>query len=237
MEHTEEKREVPELAHIIKDGRTLPIFEAKKEYHFFGWEEATVKPIDEAYGMIDDPKMLYDLLSEIWSKKTCAPRLRDGWTTENKTLGQCSITAFLVQDIFGGTVYGMPREGGTFHCYNEVDGHIFDLTSEQFEGEVLSYTDNPEQHREDHFSKYEKKERYLYLKDELNKKLAKVTLLKLVDAAAKGDIQAAETIALGYYDGRFGERNLTKAKKWGSYAAKHGSKAAQELMEKNSLCN
>ncbi len=100
------------------------------------------------------------------------------------------------------------------------------------EGEVLSYVDNPEQHREDHFSKYEKKERYLYLKDELNKKLAKVTLLKLVDAAAKGDIQAAEIIALGYYDGRFGERNLTKAKKWGSYAAKKGSKAAQELMGK-----
>jgi len=58
--------------------------------------------------------------------------MRDEWTKENITLGQCSITAFLAQDIFGGKVYGVPRPGGTFHCYNEVDRHIFDLTSEQF---------------------------------------------------------------------------------------------------------
>ncbi len=220
------------MAHIIKDGRTLPILESKKEYHFYGWEEATVKPIDEAYSMIDDPKMLYDILSEIWCKKSCAPRMRDNWAKENKTLGQCSITAFLVQDIFGGKVYGIPLEEGSFHCYNVVDGHTFDLTSEQFGDEFLSYSDNPEQLREDHFSKHEKKERYEYLKAELMKKLAKVTLFQLVDAAAKGDIPAAEAIATGYYDGRFGERNLTKAKKWASYAAKHGSTIAEELLKK-----
>ncbi len=220
------------MANFVTDGRNLPIFESKKEYHFYGWQEATVKPTDAAYHMIDDPKMLYDILSEIWCRQTCAPRMRDDWTKDNKTLGQCSITAFLVQDIFGGDVYGIPREGDTFHCYNVVDGHTFDLTSEQFGDEVLSYEDNPLQLREDHFSKFEKKQRYEYLKEELMKKLAKVTLLKLVDAAAKGDIRAAEEIAVGYHDGRFGERNLTKAKKWASYAAKHGSKVAAELMQK-----
>jgi hypothetical protein len=76
---------------------------------------------------------------------------------ENITLGQCSITAFLVQDIFGGRVYGVLRPGGNYHCYNDVDGHIFDLTSEQFGDEVLSYEDNPEQFREVHFQKEEKK--------------------------------------------------------------------------------
>ena len=33
----------------------------------------------------------YDILSEIWCEYTCAPRLRNGWSEQNKTLGQCSI--------------------------------------------------------------------------------------------------------------------------------------------------
>ena len=57
-------------------------------------------------------------------------------------------------------------EGG-FHCINVVEGVIFDLTSEQFGSEVLSYEDNPEQSREVHFSKEEKKQRYEFLKKKL----------------------------------------------------------------------
>ena len=34
-------------------------------------------------------------------------------------------------------MYGIPREGGTFHEYNVVDGCVFDLASEQFGDEVL----------------------------------------------------------------------------------------------------
>ena len=50
---------------------------------------------------------------------------------------------------------------------NDVDGHIFDLTSEQFGDEVLSYEDNPEQMREVHFAKEEKFLRYKYLREQL----------------------------------------------------------------------
>ena len=80
--------------------------------------------------------------------------------------GQCSITAFLVQDLFGGEVYGIPREGGTFHCYNVINGARFDLTSEQFgeEAKTLVYDDKYPQKREIHFAKAEKKERYEVLK-------------------------------------------------------------------------
>ena len=60
---------------------------------------------------------------------------------ENMTLGQCSITAFLAQDIFGGDVYGVLRSGGNYHCYNVIGDCVFDLTSEQFGDEVLSYVD------------------------------------------------------------------------------------------------
>ena len=148
-----------------------------KEYKFYGWQTADCKPVDSAYEKIENPRQLYDILSEIWCAETCAPRMRENWSRENQTLGQCSITAFLVQDIFGGKVYGIPREGGkSFHCYNVVplpNGHecIFDLTSEQCGDEKLRFEDNPEQFREVHWKKEEKHLRYNYLKAELLKKV------------------------------------------------------------------
>ncbi len=85
-----------------------------KKYKFYGWQTADCKPIDSTYEKIENPRHLYDILSKIWCADTCAPRMREKWSRENQTLGQCSITAFLVQDIFGGKVYGIPREGGSF---------------------------------------------------------------------------------------------------------------------------
>ncbi len=141
------------------------------KYKFYGWEQADAVPADNRYQSIANPRQLYDLLTEVWCEYTCAPRLRDGWSPENRTLGQCSITAFLAQDIFGGKVYGILRPGGNYHCYNVVGDCVFDLTSEQFGEEKLDYTDNPEQFRETHFAKTEKLERYQYLKKELEKLL------------------------------------------------------------------
>lgn len=140
------------------------------DYQFYGWEHALAKPMDERYQMLQSPRRLYDVLSGIWCEYTCAPRLRQEWSRENMTLGQCSITAFLVQDIFGGKVYGILRPGGNYHCYNVVDGCCFDLTSEQFgeEAKALVYEGNPEQFREVHFAKEEKRLRYEYLKRELS---------------------------------------------------------------------
>lgn len=138
----------------------------KGNYAFYGWETADVLPSDELYKSIGTPKDLYDLLSSIWCRETCAPRMQDEWSEENKTLGQCSITAFLVQDIYGGEVYGILRPGGNYHCYNVVDGKVFDLTSEQFGDEVhtLVYVGNPVQSRQIHFAKREKRLRYEDLK-------------------------------------------------------------------------
>ena len=141
------------------------------DYKFYGWENADISPADNKYAKIKDPKMLYDMLSEIWCAETCAPRLRDRWTAENKTLGQCSITAFLAQDIFGGKVCGILRAGGNYHCYNVVGGCVFDLTSEQFGDEKLCYENNPEQSREIHFAKEEKRLRYEYLREKLEEML------------------------------------------------------------------
>lgn len=139
------------------------------KYKFWGWENAHVMAVTDYYQGIETPLDLYDALSKIWCADTCAPRMRQSWSPENKTLGQCSITAFLVQDIFGGEVYGILRPGGNYHCYNVVGENKFDLTSEQFKEEILDYEENPRQYREIHFKKEEKYLRYEYLKRELEK--------------------------------------------------------------------
>lgn len=139
------------------------------DYQFYGWEHADAPAVTNQYENINTPRDLYDALSAIWCAGTCAPRMREDWTPENKTLGQCSITAFLAQDIFGGKVYGILRPGGNYHCYNVIGECVFDLTSEQFGEEVLVYEDNPEQFREVHFAKEEKRLRYEYLREALKK--------------------------------------------------------------------
>lgn len=129
------------------------------EYNFYGWESSDVQ---DRNGLC--PVDYYDILSGIWCAETCAPRLRKNWSAQNKTMGQCSVTAFLIQDFFGGDVYGILRPGGNYHCFNVVEDCIFDLTSEQFGDEILDYSICTKQSREIHFASEEKKKRYEYLK-------------------------------------------------------------------------
>lgn len=133
-----------------------------KQYKFYGWETADIKDADGR-----TPRDYYDILLSVWCAGTCAPRMRDGWSRDNITLGQCSITAFLMQDFFGGKVYGILRPDGNYHCFNVVDDCVFDLTSEQFGDERLDYGSCTEQFREAHFAKEEKRLRYEYLKSKV----------------------------------------------------------------------
>ena len=108
---------------------------------------------------------LYSRLHNCWCAETCAARMRDSWSSGNATLGQCSITSFLVQDLMGGEVLGLPLEGGGTHCFNRVDGVEFDLTSEQFGGKTLDYSNCTVQTRERHFAEDpDKLRRYEVLK-------------------------------------------------------------------------
>ena len=131
-------------------------------YRFYGWETATVR---DSRGLT--PCDYYDLLSRLWCAETCAPGLRKDWSAQNNTLGQCSITAFLIQDLMGGQVWGVPLPGGGVHCFNEVDGCLFDLTSEQFGGAALDYAARTLQDRETHFADGDKFARYQLLKSRL----------------------------------------------------------------------
>ena len=135
-----------------------------RTYRFYGWETADLK---DARGLT--PRDYYDLLSRVWCRETCASRMRNEWSEDNKTWGQCTITAFLLQDIYGGRVYGVPLPDGNYHCFNVVGDRVFDLTSEQFKA-PLDYRNCPEQFRKDHLGKEEKRLRY----EELKRRLAAI---------------------------------------------------------------
>ncbi|MCR5760435.1 MAG: low molecular weight phosphotyrosine protein phosphatase [Sphaerochaetaceae bacterium] len=121
-----------------------------------------------ADGVRTDKKilLLYGKLFSLWCKETCAPRMQERWCISNRTLGQCSITSFLVQDVLGGDVYGSRLPSGDMHCFNKIDGKLYDLTSDQIDQspDVCDYVNISLQSREEHFSKEEKYQRYLYLK-------------------------------------------------------------------------
>ena len=140
------------------------------EYKFYGSDTKSVRPINPKYKKTKDQRHLYDLLSEIWCEYTCTPRLRKEWSPDNKTCGACTITCLLVQDIFGGEIYGVYVDGNV-HCFSKINDVIFDLTSEQFGDKKLNYTLEHPQSRELHLSNPDKKERYAYLLHKLEEKL------------------------------------------------------------------
>ena len=155
------KRAAPELSQKIellceRNADSLEEHQESKQYCFYGWEHVTP-------GIL----RLYDDFRHAWTAETCAPRMRSHWTEDNPTLGQCSITAFIVQDLLGGKVYGIKLEDGSIHCYNVVGDMTFDLASEQFGDRILNYEGNQEQFREIQFSDSEKFERYKLLKKNL----------------------------------------------------------------------
>jgi Acetyltransferase (GNAT) family. len=136
-------------------------------YDFYGWQGADVKARNADYPGIETPRDLYSALWYVWSRSTCTPRMRENWSEENRTLGQCAITAFLTQDIFGGRIWGVPLGDGNYHCFNAVGDCVFDLTSAQF-GRKLNYALRNEQLRHDHFQREEKRIRYEALKAALS---------------------------------------------------------------------
>ena len=66
------------------------------------------------------------VLRRSWSLET-SPQ----WLPENPARGQCSVTALVVWDRFGGEIL-KTSVGNDWHFYNRVAGTVYDLTAEQF---------------------------------------------------------------------------------------------------------
>ncbi|MFA6604095.1 MAG: hypothetical protein WCT10_04675 [Patescibacteria group bacterium] len=83
---------------------------------------------------------LFDLavvLQEAWSRETAAPSCQDAWGPGNMCLGQCAVTALVVQDRFGGELLRVVPSSGGSHYYNRLpNGMTVDFTSGQFPPET-----------------------------------------------------------------------------------------------------
>ncbi|MBO4855746.1 MAG: hypothetical protein J5511_00015 [Bacilli bacterium] len=178
------------------------------KYKYYGHGVKGLTPINNNFPYIKSPRDLYDILTSVWSRETCSPKMRKEWTEKNKPWGQCSITSFLAQDIFGGEVYAVPIEGDLMHCFNVVDGKMFDLTSEQFANMKLTYNTMHYQDRDRAlFFDKEKEGRYLLLKQaviENGEKILKKKKAKRVVGRVFGTIGcllAAVVVLAGAYVG------------------------------------
>jgi len=114
---------------------------------------------------------LTKILELSWKKKTCTPSLQDSWDENNKSLGQCAVTALIVNDFLGGKIMRCMCESGS-HYYNLINGNVVDLTVSQFEVKP-NYGTGEKRTREYLLSNEDTKKRYLLLLNEVKENFIK----------------------------------------------------------------
>jgi hypothetical protein len=78
-----------------------------------------------------------------WGADTCDPAATGSWTPDNPAMGQCGVTALVIQDLLGGDLIlgEVYREGKKVenHYWIRFDSGIeLDLTREQFrDGQIV----------------------------------------------------------------------------------------------------
>ena len=89
--------------------------------------------------------VLLEKLQKAWCKETAHPAYQEKWSEENPAVGQCAVTALIVQEELGGDIMSC-KVGRSSHFVNVIDGKIVDLTISQF-GPNAKYTDNSFKYR------------------------------------------------------------------------------------------
>ena len=120
---------------------------------------------------------LKQLLIGSWNFETCSPGLRDKWSEENPSLGQCAITALIVNDFFGGKIMRCMASSGS-HYYNIIDDVLVDLTVEQFLGEIPQYENGEERTRDYLLNNEDTKKRYLLLNKKLQETIEEDNIIR-----------------------------------------------------------
>ena len=120
---------------------------------------------------------LKSYLIDAWDKDTCSPGLRSSWDESNPSLGQCAITALIVNDYYGGKIMRCIASSGS-HYYNMIENELVDLTVEQFLGEIPEYEKGEERTREYLLGNEDTKSRYLLLNKNLKSVIEKENSLR-----------------------------------------------------------
>ncbi len=107
-----------------------------------------------------------NLLSLAWSKETCYPKQTDNWSEDNSSLGQCAVTALIVQDYLDGEIAKIYVDQVS-HYFNIVDGGVIDLTAKQFGDAKIDYSNYKIKTRQDVLSNQDTKNRYQILRQKV----------------------------------------------------------------------
>ena len=75
-------------------------------------------------------------VAKAWSSATARQ-----WTSDNPAVGQCNVTAVVVQERVGGDIVKTATPHGD-HFYNMIDGQRYDFTDSQFTAPI-AYDDRP----------------------------------------------------------------------------------------------
>ncbi|MBD8877971.1 YunG family protein [Roseibium polysiphoniae] len=78
--------------------------------------------------LVFDEAQIRAALKKAWSLETAVQ-----WTEENPALGQCNVTAAVIEDLFGGEILRTALPG-VMHYYNRIDRQTIDFTDSQFSG-------------------------------------------------------------------------------------------------------
>ena len=73
-------------------------------------------------------------LSKAWCRETAHPSYQNKWTEDNPSVGQCLVTALVIQEQYGGDIYSC-KVGNCSHFINIIDERIVDKTAAQFGGQ------------------------------------------------------------------------------------------------------
>ena len=72
-------------------------------------------------------------LRKAWCRETAHPSYQSKWSVNSPSVGQCLVTALIIQDQYGGDIYSCKVDSNS-HFVNIINERIVDKTAEQFGG-------------------------------------------------------------------------------------------------------
>lgn len=113
-------------------------------------------------------EQLLSTLDAAWSRETTHPDFADKWSEENRSAGQCAVTALVVNDYFGGKLAKI-YVGDDSHYFNIIDGEIIDLTAQQFGDIKIDYETYELRTRETMLANENTRQRYNELRGKVSR--------------------------------------------------------------------
>lgn len=114
-------------------------------------------------------------LRATWCRETAYSGDRKNWSIQKKSTGQCTVTAMIIYDYFGGKIIrGYSEKYKLYHYWNEIDGKIIDLTYDQFyDKKDISFEKITFKSKKDLMKIQSVRVRYMLLKNKIKEYLKK----------------------------------------------------------------